>query len=166
MQSDTARRARPRGPKKSAGLLLFRGRGPEVLLAHPGGPFWSRKDEGVWTIPKGLIAAGETPLAAARREFFEETGHRPEGELFPLGQARQLSGKIVQIFAVKGDWDAGLLQSNSFEMEWPPHSGQLQSFPEIDRARWFGLSEARSKILKGQEVFLDRLLEALLQKSL
>jgi predicted NUDIX family NTP pyrophosphohydrolase len=143
----------------SAGLLLFRRRpgGPKVLLGHPGGPFWSKKDEGAWTIPKGLIAPGETPLAAARREFAEETGHRPRGRAIALGEARQPGGKLVRIWAVEEDWDAGNLRSNSFEMEWPPRSGRRQQFPELDRAQWFDLAEARVKILKGQTVFLDRL---------
>jgi predicted NUDIX family NTP pyrophosphohydrolase len=148
---------------QSAGLLLFRrGDGePEVLLGHPGGPFWKKKDHGAWSIPKGLIVPGETPLAAAKREFAEETGHHPSGEAIPLGEARQPGGKIVHIWAVQDDWDTALLQSNMFEMEWPPRSGRRQSFPEIDRAAWFKVADARLKILKGQAVFIDRLLEAL-----
>ncbi len=131
----------------------------EVLLGHPGGPFWSRKDEGAWTIPKGLIAPGERPQEAALREFAEETGHRPQGELISLGSARQPGGKVVSAWAVRGQWDPSCLESNTFEMEWPPRSGRRQSFPEIDRAAWFSAAEARSKILKGQATFIDRLLQ-------
>ena len=151
--------ARRSSNQQSAGLLLFRQRpgGTEVLLGHPGGPFWSKKDEGAWTIPKGLIAAGETPLAAARREFAEETGYRPQGKAVSLGEARQPGGKVVQVWAVEGDWDASELRSNSFEMEWPPNSGRRQPFPELDRAAWFTLGEAHVRILTGQARFLDRL---------
>ena len=148
---------------QSAGLLLFRQRDKkvQVLLAHPGGPFWSRKDQGVWTIPKGLIGPSESLLSAAQREFAEETGYRPGGEAIPLGSAKQPGGKVVHVWAIEGDWDPVDLQSNTFEMEWPPRSGRRQSFPEIDRASWFGIAEARLKILKGQAVFLDYLLETL-----
>ena len=149
----------------SAGLLLFRRRAcdTQVLLGHPGGPFWKRKDLGAWSIPKGLIAPGEPPLSAARREFAEETGHHPRGELIPLGEARQPGGKIVHVWAVQGDWDTADLQSNTFEMEWPPRSGRRHLFPEIDRAAWFCIADARQKILKGQALFIERLLEALSQ---
>jgi predicted NUDIX family NTP pyrophosphohydrolase len=149
--------------RQSAGLLLYRrtGNGVEVLLGHPGGPFWRNKDLGSWSIPKGLIAEGEKPLAAARREFTEETGHRPRGKSLPLGEARQPGGKLVQAWAVEGDWDAASLKSNMFEMEWPPRSGRRHSFPELDRAEWFDLAEAQAKILKGQAIFLTRLLEKL-----
>ena len=154
-----------RAPAKnqSAGLLLVRKAGVDVqiLLGHPGGPFWRNRDTGAWTIPKGLIAPGESPLAAARREFAEETGHHPSGNLIPLGSAKQPGGKVVHIWAVQEDWDANRLRSNTFEMEWPPKSGRRQTFAELDRASWFGVSEARQKILKGQAVFIDRLLEAL-----
>ena len=148
---------------QSAGLLLFRKGAAdlEVLLGHPGGPFWQNKDDGAWSIPKGLIGADEAPLSAARREFAEETGHDPDGDFWPLGEARQPGGKIVQAWAVEGDWDPALISSNTFEMEWPPRSGRRRSFPEIDRAAWFGIADARRKILKGQTVFVDRLLEAL-----
>jgi predicted NUDIX family NTP pyrophosphohydrolase len=148
---------------QSAGLLLVRRERADVqvLLGHPGGPFWSKKDSGAWTIPKGLIAPGESPLAAARREFAEETGHHPSGELVSLGDAKQPGGKVIHVWAVHQDWDAGQLRSNTFEMEWPPRSGRRQTFPELDRASWFPIAEARQKILKGQAVFLDRLLEAL-----
>ena len=147
----------------SAGLLLFRQRDKsvQVLLGHPGGPFWSRKDQGAWTIPKGLIGPGESPLSAAQREFAEETGYRPGGEAIPLGSAKQPGGKVVHVWAIEEDWDPADLQSNTFEMEWPPRSGRRQSFPELDRASWFGIGEARLKILKGQAVFLDRLLETI-----
>jgi len=155
--------ARNSSRPQSAGLLLFRtvDGEVEVLLGHPGGPFWSRKDEGAWTIPKGLIAAGEVPLSAAQREFAEETGHYPKGEAIPLGSAAQPGGKVVHVWAIEGDFDPADLQSNSFEMEWPPRSGRRQSFPEIDRAAWFGIAEARENILKGQALFIDRLLQAL-----
>jgi|SRR5579872_1146039 predicted NUDIX family NTP pyrophosphohydrolase len=149
--------------KQSAGLLLFRRRQGEIeiLLGHPGGPFWTRKDEGAWSIPKGLIGLDESPLSAARREFAEETGHCPNGELTPLGDARQPGGKVVHIWAIEDDWDADELQSNTFEMEWPPRSGRREVFPEIDRVAWFSIAEARVRILKGQAVFIDRLLDAL-----
>ncbi len=149
--------------KQSAGLLLFRRRDgdTQVLLGHPGGPFWKRKDSGAWSIPKGLISPGESPLSAARREFAEETGHHPQGELIPLGEARQPGGKVVYAWAVQDDWDTAKLQSNTFEMEWPPRSGRRQSFPEIDRAAWFTIADARGKILKGQALFIDRLLQTL-----
>jgi predicted NUDIX family NTP pyrophosphohydrolase len=148
---------------QSAGLLLFRQRDKDiqVLLGHPGGPFWSGKDHGAWTIPKGLIGPGESPRSAARREFAEETGYSPGGEAIPLGNAKQPGGKVVHVWAIDEDWDPADLRSNTFEMEWPPRSGRRQSFPEIDRASWFGVAEARRKILKGQAVFLDRLLETL-----
>jgi predicted NUDIX family NTP pyrophosphohydrolase len=147
----------------SAGLLLFRLKAGriELLLGHPGGPFWKKKDYGAWSIPKGLIEPGEQSLAAARREFAEETGHHPPGECISLGQARQPGGKLVDVWAVEGDWDATQLQSNTFEMEWPPRSGRRQAFPEIDSAAWFVVADARLRILKGQAVFIDRLLNAL-----
>jgi predicted NUDIX family NTP pyrophosphohydrolase len=146
---------------QSAGLLLFRQRDNDVqfLLGHPGGPFWSRKDLGAWTIPKGLIAPGESPRSAAQREFAEETGYHPGGKTIPLGSAKQPGGKVVHVWAIEEDWDPADLQSNTFEIEWPPRSGRRQSFPEINRASWFGIAEARLKILKGQVVFLNRLLE-------
>jgi predicted NUDIX family NTP pyrophosphohydrolase len=156
------------GPAKnqSAGLLLVRTADADVqiLLGHPGGPFWSKKDTGAWTIPKGLVAPGESPLAAARREFAEETGHHPNGELVSLGNAKQAGGKVVHVWAVQEDWDARQLSSNTFEMEWPPKSGRRQAFPELDRVSWFQISEARQKILKGQAVFIDRLIDALGQQ--
>ena len=143
----------------SAGILLYRGAGAslEVLLVHPGGPFWRNKDDGAWSIPKGEIEAGENPQDVARREFFEELGSAPAGPLCPLGEIRQRGGKRVHGFAVAGDLDIGTVQSNTFEMEWPPRSGRRQTFPEIDRAGWFWLPEARVKILQGQRPLLDRL---------
>jgi predicted NUDIX family NTP pyrophosphohydrolase len=143
--------------------LLFkkRDRDTHLLLGHPGGPYWSGKDLGAWSIPKGLIAPGEEPITAARREFAEETGHHPVGELLPLGEAKQPGGKLIHAWAIHGDWNPADLQSNTFEMEWPPRSGRRQSFPELDRAAWFGAPDARLKILRGQAVFIDRLMEAL-----
>jgi predicted NUDIX family NTP pyrophosphohydrolase len=143
----------------SAGLLLFRrdaGR-LQVLLAHPGGPFWARKDDGAWMLPKGELLPGEEPLAAARREFAEETGHAPDGEFMALGEVRQAGGKRVQAWAVEGTFDPAQLRSNTFEMEWPPRSGRLQSFPELDQVGWFTPDEARHKLLAAQRPFIDRL---------
>jgi predicted NUDIX family NTP pyrophosphohydrolase len=153
--------------KKSAGLLLYRSEtvGLEVLLVHPGGPFWQRKDEGAWSIPKGEIDEGEDELAAARREFSEETGYTPKGTAHDLGSVRQPSGKDVHVWAVQDDWDATRLVSNTFDVEWPPHSGHTHTFPEVDKAAWFDLDAARTKILKGQIAFLDRLVAYLAEKS-
>jgi predicted NUDIX family NTP pyrophosphohydrolase len=152
--------------KTSAGLLLFRERSGhlEVLLVHPGGPFWKNKDEGAWSIPKGELSDGEDPLAAARREFEEETGFRAEGEAIPLRQLKQAGGKVIHAWAVRGDLDPDHIRSNSFSLEWPPKSGRIQEFPEVDRAGWFPLDLARSKMLKGQVGFLDQL-QALLRSS-
>ena len=149
--------------KMSAGLLLYRHSvdGIEVLLVHLGGPLWRNKDIGSWSIPKGLITERETPLAAEKREFAEETGHRPRGKARPLGEAKQPGGKIVHVWAVEGDWEAASLKTSMFELEWPPRSGRRQKFPELDRAGWFGIHEAHAKILKGQTVCLDRLLSAI-----
>jgi predicted NUDIX family NTP pyrophosphohydrolase len=128
------------------------------LLVHPGGPFWSKRDDGAWSIPKGEIEPDETALQVARREFREELGQDPpNGETVPLGSVRQAGGKIVHAWAVAGDFDAGRMKSNSFEIEWPPRSGKKQAFPEVDRAGWFDLEVARRKILPAQAVFLDRL---------
>ena len=149
-------------PKTSAGLLLYR-RAPaglQVLLVHPGGPFWQGKDLGAWSIPKGEIGADEDPLAAARREFHEETGFEAAGPAVPLGRLRQPGGKLVHAWALEGDADPGELTSNTFSMEWPRGSGRLQAYPEVDRAEWFGLAEARRRILPGQARFLDALEEA------
>ena len=145
----------------SAGILLWRRRreGPEVLLGHFGGPLWRNRDQGAWAIPKGLIEDQESPEAAARREFEEETGHRLDGELLPLGRIKQRGGKTVVAFAAEGDLDPGEHKSQPFTMEWPPKSGRFQTFPEIDRIAWFGLPLARDKILPSQIPLLD-LLEA------
>jgi predicted NUDIX family NTP pyrophosphohydrolase len=129
----------------------------QVLLVHPGGPFWARKDLAAWSIPKGEIDPGEEPLDAARREFREETGGTADGPFMPLQQRRQSSGKVVHAWAVRGDFDPSRLTSAAFSMEWPPHSGRHQSFPEVDRAEWFDLPAARLKIIKGQAGFLDEL---------
>lgn len=144
---------------RSAGLLPYRftARVLEVFLVHPGGPFWSRKDDGAWTIAKGEVGEGEEPVDAARREFREETSFEATGELRPLGEVKQPGGKIVAAWAFRGDFDPGEVVSNSFEMEWPPHSGRRQKFPEVDRAAWFTLDVARVKILRGQAPLLDRL---------
>jgi predicted NUDIX family NTP pyrophosphohydrolase len=143
----------------SAGILMWRRRpgGIEVLLGHFGGPIWARKDAGAWAIPKGLVEEGEAPEAAARREFEEELGSRPQGALTALGRIRQKSGKYVEAFALEGDLDAGAIVSNSFTLEWPPRSGRFQSFPEVDRARWFTIPEARAMILPSQAPILDSL---------
>lgn len=150
--------------KLSAGILMYRGEGPllEVLLVHPGGPFWAKKVEGAWSIPKGEYEAGENPLEVAKREFAEELGAAPPpGNYRALGDIGQPSGKLVTAFAVAGDFDPARLKSNHFEMEWPPKSGKMQSFPEVDRAAWFGIDEARMKMLPGQAPFIDRLLASL-----
>ena len=143
----------------SAGILMYRVTGPslEVLLVHPGGPFWRNKDDGAWSIPKGEIAAGENAEDVARREFLEELCSRLAGPLQPLGEIRQRGGKRVHAFAIEGDLDLESIKSNTFEMEWPPRSGRRQTFPEIDRAGWFALPEARVKILEGQRPLLVRL---------
>jgi predicted NUDIX family NTP pyrophosphohydrolase len=150
-------------PQLSAGILLYHlnPAGCEVLLVHPGGPFWTRKDDGAWSIPKGLIDPGEDHAAAARREFFEETGIAPPGELVPLGSHKQPGGKTVIAFALEGELDPADIRSNTFAMEWPPRSGRQQDFPEIDRADWFKPEEARRKLLKGQVPILDALLAML-----
>lgn len=153
--------ASPSARHLSAGLLMFRrGKaGPEVLLAHPGGPFFRNKDEGFWTIPKGLPAPGETLADAARREFEEELGLPVAGELIPIGEIRQKGGKTVHGWAVEGDLPAGfVVVSNTFEMEWPPRSGRHQFFPEVDRAEFFPIAKARTKMNAAQSAFLDRLL--------
>jgi predicted NUDIX family NTP pyrophosphohydrolase len=149
--------------KRSAGLLLYRrgDRGLEVLLVHPGGPFWRAKDLGAWSLAKGEIDPGEEPAACALREFEEETGTRLEGEPAPLGEVRQAGGKTVIGFALEGDLDAGAIRSITFELEWPPRSGRRQSYPEVDRAAWFTLGEAREKLNAAQAAFLERLVALL-----
>ena len=145
--------------KTSAGLLIYRRRGGalEVFLVHPGGPFWANKDAAAWSIPKGEFDPAEHPLAAARREFEEETGLKMAGEFTPLAPIRQAGGKVVHAFALEGDCDPAAIQSNTFEIEWPPRSGRRQTFPEVDRAAWFPLDVARGKIHKGQAGLLDQL---------
>ena len=150
--------------KHSAGILLYRMRdgGPEVLLVHPGGPFWTNRDLGAWSIPKGEHDDGEDPLACARRELEEELG-APIAIVDPIdiGTVRQKAGKVVHAWAADGDFDPALLRSNTFTMQWPPRSGREQTFPEVDRAEWFGPDEAREKLIPAQAVFLDRLADAL-----
>jgi predicted NUDIX family NTP pyrophosphohydrolase len=151
-------------PRRSAGILLYRRRGGgavEVLLVHPGGPFWARKDAGAWTIPKGEYAPEEDPLDAARREFREETGAEPVGEPMALGSFRQSAAKIVDAWALEGDFDPADLKSNTFTVEWPPRSGRMREVPEVDRAAWFSPEEAARKLLKGQRPILEALLKAL-----
>jgi len=147
--------------KQAAGILLYRrGRaGLDVLLAHPGGPLWARKDAGAWTLPKGQFTDSELPLDAAKREFEEEMGSAPSGEFQSLGSIKQPSGKVIHAWAVESDFDIRTVRSNLFELEWPPKSGVKAEFPEIDRAGWFAIAEARIKIIKGQEPFIGRLLE-------
>ncbi|BBX99229.1 NUDIX domain-containing protein [Mycobacterium lacus] len=148
-------------PKLSAGVLVYRVRDGaiEVLIAHPGGPFWARKDDGAWSIPKGEYADGDDPWAAARREFAEELGLPvPDGPRIDLGSLKQPSGKVVTAFAVHGDLDVTETRSNTFELEWPRGSGRVREFPEVDRVGWFPVARAYTKLLKGQRAFLDRLL--------
>jgi predicted NUDIX family NTP pyrophosphohydrolase len=144
--------------KRSAGILLFR-RKPdlEVFLVHPGGPFWAKKDLGAWSIPKGEYAEGEEPLAAARREFEEETGVALSGEFLALGEIRQAGGKIVEAWALERDLDAAAIRSNTFEMEWPPRSGRMRAFPEVDRAAWLSVPAAEEKLIPAQAALVARL---------
>jgi predicted NUDIX family NTP pyrophosphohydrolase len=146
-------------PKKSAGIVLYRqiSSNLEVMLVHPGGPFWAKKDEGAWSIPKGEFEEGEEPLQAAKREFEEETGFAVTGDFVPLSPLRQRGGKVVYAWAVEGDFDVSNLKSNTFTLEWPPGSGRSKEFPEVDRACWFPLEEARRRILTAQEPFLSEL---------
>jgi predicted NUDIX family NTP pyrophosphohydrolase len=146
-------------PARSAGLLPFRrtARGLEVLLVHPGGPFWARRDEGAWSLAKGELEPGEEPLAAAVREVEEETGFRLEGPYLPLGEVVQRGGKRVVAWAVEGELDPAAVRSQPFSLEWPPRSGRLREFPEVDRAAWFALPEARRRLLPSQLPFLDAL---------
>ena len=150
-------------PKQAAGILLYRQgrRGLEVLLAHPGGPLWAKKDLGAWTIPKGQFGDDESALDAAKREFEEEMGSSASGEFAELGSIKQPSGKVVHAFTAESDFDVTTVKSNLFTLEWPPRSGRQGQFPEVDRADWFSIDEARQRILKGQEPFLDRLLAVL-----
>lgn len=147
-------------PRRSAGILMYRReRGVlQLLLVHPGGPFWTRRDAGAWSIPKGEIGPDEDALHAAKREFHEELGIAPHGECRPLGEVKQKGGKIVTGFALPGDLDVNAIRSSVFEMEWPLRSGRRQSFPEVDRAAWFPVAEARARILPAQAAFIDRLL--------
>ncbi|HMF24052.1 MAG TPA: NUDIX domain-containing protein [Pseudolabrys sp.] len=153
--------------EQSAGILMFRRTGarPEVLLVHPGGPFWANKDEGAWSIPKGLYEAGQDPLSAARREFEEETGCSVQGEFIALGSFKQRSGKVITAWAVESDFDVRTFKSNVFSMEWPPKSGQIKDFPEADRIGWFAPDSAIEKIIKGQVPILGKLFVLLEDKK-
>jgi predicted NUDIX family NTP pyrophosphohydrolase len=146
-------------PRHSAGLLMYRSRDSllEVLLVHPGGPLWANKDTGAWSIPKGEYTTPEDPLPVAQREFHEETGYTAGGPFLPLSSVKQSGGKVVTAWAFEGNCDASAIHSNSFTMEWPPKSGTYQSFPEVDRAAWYTLDEAREKINPAQRAFLDDL---------
>jgi predicted NUDIX family NTP pyrophosphohydrolase len=151
-------------PRLSAGLLLYRvvDRGVQVLLVHPGGPFWARRDAGAWSVPKGEHAPDEEPRSAAEREFQEELGRpAPPGDRRPLGEVSQSGGKLVRAWAVDGDFDVESMQSNTFEMEWPRGSGRRRTFPEVDKAAWWPLEQAREKMVSGQRPFLDRLVALL-----
>lgn len=154
------------GKKRSAGILLYRWHEPavEVFLVHPGGPYWAQKDDGAWSLPKGEYDEGEDPLVAARREFTEETGSQVAGLLYPLGSLTQATGKVVSAWAVEGDLDPTTVKSNCFSMEWPPHSGKRQEFPEVDRGGWFDLPAAYIKLQVGQRGFLEQL-QALLKEE-
>ena len=148
----------PQGRQISAGILVFRRRGDfEILLAHPGGPFWAKKDAGVWTIPKGLVESGDDIVAAARREFSEETNLVAKGDLIELAPVRQKSGKLLHAFALEEDFDLNAFTSNTFELEWPPRSGRRQNFPEIDRIAYFDLPTAKLKIIPYQLLLLSEL---------
>jgi predicted NUDIX family NTP pyrophosphohydrolase len=153
-------------PKYSAGLLAYRRKNNvlEVLLVHPGGPFWAKKDIGAWSIPKGEYNPEEDPLSVAKREFHEETGIQPDGVFIALGEQKQAGGKIVTIWALENDYDASGMKSNTFPLEWPPRSGRIVEFPEVDRWEWFSIDEANKRILTGQKAFLDRLLQSISQR--
>jgi len=150
-------------PKTSAGLLLYQRNNNvlQVFLVHPGGPFFAKKDAGAWSVPKGEIDEGEDALAAAKREFEEETGCRPAGNFIPLSPVTQKSGKIVHAWAVEGDCDAQAIRSNTFTLEWPPKSGRMQEFPEVDKAGWFTIDEAREKINPAQAALMEELINRL-----
>jgi len=154
-------------PKRSAGILMYRRAvlGLELLLVHPGGPFWKKRDAGAWSIPKGEYSAGEDPLAVAVREFEEEIGAWLAGEFRPLGEVVQKGCKIVAAWAVEGDLDPATIRSNTFEIEWPPKSGRKAAFPEVDRAGWFSPDEAREKILSSQRPFIARLEERIARRA-
>jgi len=145
--------------KKSAGLLMYRFKDGvlQVFLVHPGGPYWSNKDDGAWSIPKGIIDPGEDPLSAANREFQEETGISPDGTFIALTPLKQPSGKIIYAWAFEGECDPAIIRSNTFSMEWPPHSGEMREFYEIDRGQWFPSDVAKTKIIKGQRGFIEEL---------
>jgi len=149
--------------KQTAGILVYRRRkgAVEVFLAHPGGPFWAKKDLAAWSMPKGEFLDPETPLDAARREFAEEIGQSIDGDFMALTPRKSSGGKMIHAFAIEGDVDATKVTSNLFEMEWPPRSGKMQSFPEVDRAAWFGIDDARQRLNKGQVPILDELLARL-----
>lgn len=150
--------------RQSTGLLLYRhsDKGLEVLLVHPGGPFWARKDKGAWSVPKGEYKEDEDPFAAAKREFAEETGQpAPEGEYIDLGEFSRKDGKTIKAWALNSEFDVNKIKSNTFEMEWPPKSGQKQEFLEVDKAAWVAISKAPGKMHKGQNVFIERLAERL-----
>lgn len=155
------------GKKLSAGILLYRIRYQTILalLVHPGGPFWTKKDDGAWSIPKGEYEDGADALEAAKREFREETGFEVQGETVPLMPVRQPSGKVISAWAVEGDIDATLSRSTGFRMEWPPKSGEFQEFPEVDHAEWFDLPTAHRKILRGQAPFLAQLEQMIQNRS-
>ncbi len=154
-------------PKKSAGILLYRFQNhqPEFLLVHPGGPFWAKKDKGAWSVPKGEFNEPETALQAAQREFFEETGTAVTGEFIDLTSVRMKSGKVLYVFALEHDLDASTIKSNPFSMEWPPKSGRIQEFPEIDMGAWFNADTAREKISGSQVSFINQLMEKFLPCS-
>jgi predicted NUDIX family NTP pyrophosphohydrolase len=153
--------------RRSAGLLVYRRRPDacEVFLIHPGGPFWQAKDSGAWSIPKGELSGDESSLDAARREFAEETGFEITSDFRPLAPTKQRGGKIIEAWAVEGDCDPAEIRSNTFTTEWPPHSGQVQEFPEVDRAAWFTIDDARGRITAGQRGFLDQLCQLLNRAS-
>jgi len=154
-------------PKLSAGILLFRRRRPaiEVMLVHPGGPFWAKKDLGAWSIPKGLADEGEDLLEAAKREFLEETGMPIEGEFLDLGAHKQRGGKTIAAWACEGDFDPARLKSNTFTLEWPPRSGRMAEFPEVDRAAWYSIADAFMKINKGQKPIIAALEASAIRSS-